>query len=383
MKVVEMRQYVAGKVSDPVIQFRTGKKIDNLFGDLKRVLFERWKGLMAQEIIGDKADEETYLVNTGVSSFSTCKNVLTNRPAPGKQDIHHTGRNSCVMGSIDARNQPGPITFRTGKGDVQTECSYIFTVYPEGYVINTGKTGCNLFGVQHALYLVSIGKKNVKTGNLNGAHIFPSLTAVAQYMERHRDVFRYLVEKYGYEIRVEPACENFAKDMDAVPEKEKKKIPEIDKLIREINASDCLESEETEKLKGVATKKEMKREAIKRLTHLGVMEDVVESFISEGKIYMSEFGGILYDLDQGAKEAVERTEKQFPCLPYAVIKTVHEVGILYAVLYVSKDKTEWKYQRPDKYGLCHAYVYNADEPDYSEGGEICVQGAHGGLFRTA
>ena len=57
--------------------------------------------------------------------------------------------------------------------------------------------------------------------------------------------------------------------------------------------------------------------------------------------------------------------------------------ILYAVLYVSKDKTEWKYQRPDKHGFCNAYVYNADEPDYSEGGEICVQGAHGGLFRTA
>lgn len=383
MKVVEMRQYMDGKVSDPVIQFRTGKKLDNLFEDLKRVLSDRWKGLLAKEIIGDKADEGTYLVNTGISSFSTCKNVMTNRPDPGKQDIQHTGRNSCVMGAIDARNQPGPITFRTGKEEIQTECSYIFTVYPEGYVINTGKTGCNLFGIQHALYLISIGKRNVRTGNLNGAHIFPTLIAATQYLERHLDVFRYLVKEYGYEISVEPACKNFAKDMDSIPDKDKVEMSAMEKLIDEINASVESENTEVEEQKGVATKKEMKREAVKRLTRLGVMEDVVERFISEGKLFMSEFGGILYDLDQGAKEAIERTEKQFPCLPYAVIKTPHEVGNLYSVLYVSKNKTEWKYQRPDKHGLCDAYVYNADEPDYSERGDIYVQGANGGLVRTA
>ena len=214
----------------------------------------------------------------------------------------------------------------------------------------------------------------MKTGNIRGAHIFPTVKAISKYFERHQAVFKYLVEKYGYEISVETACENFAKDMDSIPEKEKKEMPGIKKLIEEINASGGPENTDIDDLKGVATVKEMKHEAVHRLIRLGVMEDpVVERFISEGKLYMSEFGGILYDLDQPAEEAVKRTKEEFSCLPYAVLKSVHEIGTLYTVLFVTEEKSSWKYERPDKNGLCDAYVYNANDPILSEEGNVCVQ----------
>ena len=235
-RVVEVRCVSQGKISDPGIRFTTTKKINDLFQDLTVVLKERWTGIKAAEVIGEKADEDTRLIRTGVTSFSKKGNIMTSMPV-SRSDIQHTGRNSCIMGGNKSQNEPGRMKFITRNGEVETE-EYVFTVYPEGYVINTGKTGYNLFGAAHARYLVSIGSRNVKSGAISAAHVYPTLQAVVKYLDRHKDTLRYLHEEYGYNIQIEPACTLFAADMTAIPDSDKKFLSEIESLLQDISKAD-------------------------------------------------------------------------------------------------------------------------------------------------
>ena len=66
---------------------------------------------------------------------------------------------------------------------------------------------------------------------------------------------------------------------------------------------------------------------------------------------MSEFGGILYDLNEDAKTAVSAVKDRGD-IPYAVCRSQTEIGDLYAVLFVSPDKNGWDFERPDREGNC-------------------------------
>lgn len=126
-----------------------------------------------------------------------------------------------------------------------------------------------------------------------------------------------------------------------------------------------------------------KAEAIERMKKLGIMEQPIKEFEEDGKLNLSENGGILYWLDDEQRKMVEDFEKEHNGLVYHVIHQFTNIGELYNLLYVSEYVEEWKMDMNDLgEGQTLAYVINMSMPDCSEFGTIGIQPSVGGLVRT-
>ena len=326
------------------------------------------------------------IIDAGIYQYSTKNGIMTNDPdVTGETDVAYTGRNSSVIGpgASTVLKDAAPLNVKVlfDGDDKPTELSLRLsvTVYSEGYVINSGKMSTNIFGGRKPAYFASVGKRNFKCTSIDGAHLFSNMKAVLSYLYKHTDVFRYMVTEYGYLFSVEPASHLFAQSLEDIPAKDAKLLDQLETILTEINSEP--EEDDEEVLEGIATAEEIKAEAESRLENLGVMNSVVENF-KNGKIFMSEFGGMIYDLNSSAKVAVDKAiERGF--YPYAVCRNQASFGDSYAVLAVGNDKKEWQFERADKNGICCAYVYNADHPELSEYGGVQVVSANGGLMRVA
>lgn len=126
-----------------------------------------------------------------------------------------------------------------------------------------------------------------------------------------------------------------------------------------------------------------KAEAIERMKKIGIMEQPIKEFKEEGKLNLSENGGMLYWLDDEQKKMVEDFEKEHNGLVYHIIHQFTNIGELYNLLYVSEHVEEWKMDMDDLgEGQMLAYVVNVSMPDCSEFGTIGIQPSVGGLMRT-
>ena len=113
------------------------------------------------------------------------------------------------------------------------------------------------------------------------------------------------------------------------------------------------------------------------------MEQPVKEFEDEGKLNLSENGGLLYYLNEDEQKMVDDFEKENNGLVYHVIKSRTSIGLMYALLYVSEYLEEWKMDMEDlEEGQALAYVVNMDMPDCSEFGTIGIKPSVGGLIRT-
>lgn len=126
-----------------------------------------------------------------------------------------------------------------------------------------------------------------------------------------------------------------------------------------------------------------KAQAVERMKKLGIMEQPVKEFEDEGKLNLSENGGLLYYLNEDEQKMVDDFEKENNGLVYHVIKSRTTIGLMYALLYVSEYLEEWKMDMEDlEEGQALAYVVNMDMPDCSEFGTIGIKPSVGGLIRT-
>lgn len=352
------------------------KKLDSLF-NLNSVLTPEMIGL----------PEGCRIASTGIRSFSTKGLIMSNDPGmiEGSEEVY-TGRNSAIIGPGAAMNtkfvaDSVKVVYPGESEPKEIKLKLAVTVYPEGYIINSGKTSVSIFGSQDKMYFSSIGKIHFKCSAVAGARIFSDLSSLVKFLEKNKDVFHYMVTEYGYEFTVEPCCSLFAESLSECPKKDQKYLAQLEDLLEIINTLPETEDDQDEFIEGEASESEMKEEAVNRLHRLGVMKNVVTQF-KNGELYMSEFGGILYNLNDQAKDAVNAVKERGQ-LPYAVCRSQMKFGDLYAVLFVGSDKEEWEYERPDREGFCLAYVYNADNPEFSEYGSIQITAANGGLVRTA
>lgn len=351
------------------------RKLDSLFGIAK---------LLSPEMLGLPGDVR--IVDAGITSFSSKNGVMSNDPEINEEaEVVRTGVNSSVIGpGAKKMEEKEPHKVRIAQPESwnpeEIDLRLAVTAYPEGYLINTGKFTTSIFGTRHPAYFSSIGKRNFKSSSAEYARLFSSIKAVADYLEKNQDTFRFMVETYGYEFSVEPSCPLFAPSLDDIPKKDQKHLERLTMILDEINATDDEEEEETVEC-GIATDRELEVEALRRLQKLNVMDTVIKSF-QKRKLFMSEFGGILYDLNEDATAAVAEAKKR-NLFPYAVCRTQTEIGDMYTVLGVSRNKEEWGFERPTHNGECLAYVYNANDPLFSEYGDVIVEGANGGIIRTA
>lgn len=146
-------------------------------------------------------------------------------------------------------------------------------------------------------------------------------------------------------------------------------------------------------------KNEQKKMAEENLNLLGVMEECRKAFSEDGSVWCSEnqrlMGhriGVLFSLkgytfEEECRLALKDLEKNSQNItPYHIVEGRYEFGHCFAVLFVDgnedSDMSRLEPVNDGEYEV-FAYVYNVDEPTYSEFGYICVRGAGGGVVRTA
>jgi hypothetical protein len=133
-----------------------------------------------------------------------------------------------------------------------------------------------------------------------------------------------------------------------------------------------------------ATREEMIAEAKQRMLLLDISKGIIKDFIEDGVVSLSEGIGYLYWIDEEEKPMVEELEKKTGGVVYHMIKTYTEIGLMYAILYVSPDKSEWEDDKGNlSQGYAFSYVVNKDEPAFSEFGSIGFRRNIGGLIRNA
>lgn len=346
----------------------------------------------ATQVISGAQEEEDILglgytcrvCDAGITSYVT-RGVVMATESTGSETVCYPSRNTSVFGAVavgDLKPPMGVRILREGGTEEETGLRLSVTAYPEGYVLSTGKKASNIFGQTSDAYMKSIGKRNVRSCGISGCRIFPTLKNLLAFVEKNYDVLEYMAKEYGYSFSYMEACEEFRQQISLSPltAGEEKAGKALQELLRRINnANESMD--DAEDLTGTAGDAEMREECLSRLEKLGVVGPVTRDF-KRNRLYMSEFGGVLYNLDVYAKEAVAAVSGDGH-MAYAVVCNQAKTESYYTVLFVSRERSSWPAERPDKNGDCLAYVYVPDAPANSEYGSVCIQGANGGLIRTA
>lgn len=134
------------------------------------------------------------------------------------------------------------------------------------------------------------------------------------------------------------------------------------------------------------TREEKINEAVARMKKLGIMTDTIKQF-EQGKISQS-IDGFMYWIDEhtenNLKAQIDEFEQKNNAVVYYVITTNTAFGLLYSLLFVGDDESEWEYENEDiADNYVFSYVINNDEPLFSEFGTIGVGQRFGGLIRNA
>lgn len=259
-----------------------------------------------------------------------------------------------------------------------------FIAYPKGYVLNVGRTKRGLFGEEIQMFYKTFGGRNLSSCNKDGCRYIKNLAAMKKLLESKKEIFSYFTENHNYNFSVEYGNSFFEEEekerFSSLSEKRKGKEEELKKeiniLLDEINNASKKERE-------IVYGRNPEEEAIQRMSELDFFSPVMKRFKESGKLFQSESSGILYDLDEKAFEACKKVSEDGN-LPFHVVKNETNMGELYSVLFVEKEREEWEMSRKDLLDerIVFAYVYNATNPELSEYEDISVVPANGGIMRV-
>ncbi len=132
-----------------------------------------------------------------------------------------------------------------------------------------------------------------------------------------------------------------------------------------------------------------KAEALKRMKELHFDESVISEFKNDGMVYQSVrlnqvLNAVLQHPDDETMVMIRDFEATNHCTVYHCQKTNTEVGVLYAILFVSDDSEMWDSELSKEGDVFYAYsfVKNLDNPLFSEFGDIGVVPSMGGITRV-
>lgn len=142
----------------------------------------------------------------------------------------------------------------------------------------------------------------------------------------------------------------------------------------------------------ITDKKILKEEALRRMNKLNLMQDVINLFSKEDKLYYSErqsglMPAVLYWLDNKEEyvKMVKEFEERTGYVVYHVIKTNTSFGEILDFLFVSTYDDDWDYEI-EKYGehiRVMSMANNLTDEHMSDMGSIYVKPKMGGLERIA
>lgn len=113
-------------------------------------------------------------------------------------------------------------------------------------------------------------------------------------------------------------------------------------------------------------------EAIKRMKLLKLRKEVIEAFQADGSVRLCTrpYGKFLTLTEAEAKE-VKAFEQSHDALVFFVTRAVTLFGTLDAYFFVGNNPSAWAYEREGyNEGYGYAYVFNRNNPDCSEFGDI-------------
>lgn len=127
-------------------------------------------------------------------------------------------------------------------------------------------------------------------------------------------------------------------------------------------------------------KEKKKREALRRMSALGLRPNAIEMFRDEGEICVSRPGVGYCEMSSEYEDLVRKLENEFNCMVYHLIYSGS--GEFISALYVSESEEEWMYDFCDAMGgYPIAYVFNINHLEFSEFGYISIEENDGILKR--
>ena len=360
---------------EPVLAAQWQEKAkDNDFRTLRNILTDKCRETFGCDCV----------IFPELTMYETRYGKSTFRLMEGDSMSCQKGRESHLTGELadhDICQMTEAVCVRNGKEEpVMFGADFIM----DGFVIESGKTEpIGIFGVERKTYLKNItrtkiiARTKVKWATFHDAKVFSTAQAALAFVKKHENTFSFLAGTYGWQPRLCFASEEYQRYYAIAtsdPKGKKKWLKTFDAIVEANRILEACTAQPIEAGKEPYGKTPF-LEAVKRMKQLSLYGPVIRNF-NNGRLMFSEFGGILYFLDAGAKAAVEAAITR-GLFPYHVIKT----GDAYSVLYVSPEREDWEYERYDPAtGCVMAFVKNGEIEEY---GTIKVCPCNGGLKRTA
>lgn len=134
------------------------------------------------------------------------------------------------------------------------------------------------------------------------------------------------------------------------------------------------------------TIEEKKSKAIEVLKLLDIYKPYIDGFKQEDKVcFFEQFGGFWVTQEPEIEKKMHEIEQKHNCKVYAITHEFTDFGELWNFLIVTNYPEEWEdmvYSHGNQHTLL-AYVWNKDDEDCSEFGDITVQSFGGGIRRVA
>lgn len=244
----------------------------------------------------------------------------------------------------------------------------------DGFVISTGKTEpAGIYGLPVKKYFCKLTTRRIYNSSLCSAKKFATASAALSYVEKNESVFRYMAKNEGWIPRVEYCSDKAKKYMEK--EMTARKLQNTNEALDKANAllASLVPEEPIER--EYVYGNTQKEEALIRMKELKIIPEVICAFENNDKIMLSEFGGIIYNLNEAAAEAVEKAREK-GCLPYHVVCN----GTMITVLCVSQSREDWHYERYNPSdGIMEAFVKNGPIEEF---GSVVVNPLNGGVMRV-
>lgn len=375
-----------------IINFETGEKLHEM--DVKGFEFRD----VAKEIEAAQEKEDILgigrpcvIVNSGfglgISSYYKGNGYCSTIKSPAKDfSFKRNSDGSYIIGHGSEKEKEIPSNLkietedRAGVDEINLKLGVI--IYRQGLVLSVGKTNYNILGIGYDAYMVKFTRTKVISGAKDGAKVFNNPKAVMKYLKEHEREFKYIIANHDFQLSVEYVTPEYEESIKNLSKKKLEKfetdLKEVQEYINTLNESEDEAEKESTPIPEKATEETIKAEILYRMKKLSLMSDVVKHF-NEGKLMMSEGAGILYFLNDKAKDAVAKAEDD-GLIPYHVVRSYTEFGELYDVLYVSRRTQAWEAERPNK-GYVESLCYNSSG-GFSEYGDIRVVSCNGGVKRT-
>jgi len=310
----------------------------------------------------------------------------------------HEGDGSFILSSYNGKEKPAEIYtlkyYDENNQVVDTGRIVDVVVYPQGFVIDMGYEDTNFLGGKIRRHLTSIGKRKWTSASKSGAKVFASPEKMLAWCQNHERELKCIASTTPSNFSIGYTCSEFEADIEQLSDKKKQKILDGIKTMNEwfdqvCDTNESEDSNEEENLPEIADEKALFDEALSRMKDMRLWDVVVDNFRNKNKVQMSEGPGIIYDLNERAKEVLKQFNEEFP--GYLAYHMIHNRcrdcdGDIFDILAVSPNAAEaWKYERYNKKTrIISSYCYS----DYDYGsitvGDIGVECcSSGGLMRIS